>query len=67
MGIYDDPGLVKLIYDERVRRLHEVTMRDPLVRVRLKPLTQGLVVFAGGIGQALRAAANAVAMIATTG
>ena len=59
MGIYDDPGLVKLIYDERVRRLREVYARDPLVRVRLKPL----MAIGYGVGQALRAAANAVASL----
>jgi hypothetical protein len=63
MSIYDDPVLVKMIYDERVRRLRNAYLRGPLVRVRLKPLTERLAAFAGGVGQALSAAARAVASL----
>jgi hypothetical protein len=61
MGIYSDPKLVKLMYDERVRELHDSYAQAPLVRVRLTPVIKGLARLGDGVGRALHAAASAVA------
>jgi hypothetical protein len=61
MNVYEDTVLMKLMYDERVRKLRESYARAPLVRMKLKPVITGLARLRDGVGRALHAAASAVA------